>query len=259
MNQNIAIQKGAVYHSLDFSICTIVNDRVEYEVMKGTFLKSGFTSKCEYIIADNCSGNEFNAYEAINHFFKIAKGEYIIIVHQDVRVVDSREKLEQCLSELERKDSDWAICGNAGGWDYKKTYYHLDDNGDIRKSDNLPQRVFSLDENLLIIKASKNLAASSNIDSFHFYGTDLCIVADFLGYSSYVIPFMVRHLSKGNLKDMELKQPEFVERYGQKLRSRFIQTSCTKFYLGNSIFKNRIYNSGFVFTFIKLYRRLFKH
>jgi hypothetical protein len=259
MVQNTVIQKNAKYHSVAFSICTIVNDMVEYEVMKSTFLEKGFASDCEYIIADNCSGNTINAYEAISHFLKVAKGEFLIIVHQDVRAVDDVVILRSCLNNLDNKDSNWAICGNAGGADYRKLFYYIEDGGDVRKSEHLPQRVFSLDENLLIIKAEKRLAISADVNSFHFYGTDLCIISDFLGYSSYVIPFMVQHLSKGNLKDMELKKPGFIKFYGQKLRSRFIQTTCTKFYLGSSSFKNKFYNSSIVFTFIKLYRRLAKN
>jgi hypothetical protein len=42
MTQNIVHQKNATYHSLDFSICTIVNDMTEYEVMKNSFLERGF-------------------------------------------------------------------------------------------------------------------------------------------------------------------------------------------------------------------------
>jgi hypothetical protein len=258
MNQTKVLQKDATYHTLDFTICTIVNDMAEYEIMKKTFVDNGFTDKCEYIIADNCNGNQFDAYQAISHFLKIAKGEYLIIVHQDVRVLDNKETLNNCLRTLDEKDEKWAICGNAGGEDYKKLFYSIDNNGDVRKSDNLPQQVFSLDENLLIIDTKKQLSISADIKGFHFYGTDLCIIADFLGYTSYVIPFMVQHLSSGNLADMELYKPSFIKLYGHKLRARFIQTTCTKFYLSNSTFKNKFYNSSIFFALLKPYRRLFK-
>ncbi len=59
------------------------------------------------------------------------------------------------------------------------------------------------------LKTETLISVSANIHNFHFYGTDICIVADILGYTSYVIPFMVKHLSKGNLDDMELKNPLF--------------------------------------------------
>ena len=245
-------------YKLDFCICTIVTDMAEYALMKQSFENAGFINNCEYLLADNTNGNIFNSYHAIRRFLQESDARYTIIVHQDVRCLDNVNQLNNCFNELNIKDKNWAICGNAGGLDYKKMFYHIDNNGDIRKSNDLPQQVFSLDENLLIIKTEMQLAISADIKSFHFYGTDLCSIADFLGYTSYVIPFMVQHLSKGNLADLQRSKPAFIEIYGRKLRARFVQTSCTKFYLSNSTNKNKFYNSKLIFFLLKPYRRLFR-
>ncbi len=243
-------------YNLHFSICTIVTDMKEYELMKTSFENAGFTNGCEYLMADNTEGNVFDGFSAIRRFLQESKATYTIIVHQDVRCEDNIEVLNNCLTTLNEKDTKWAVCGNAGGIDYRKVVFHINNNGDIRKTEGLPLKVNSLDENLLIIKTNALLTVSSDIKTFHFYGTDICVIADVLGYTSYVIPFLVQHLSKGNLKDMEEKKPSFIEKYGYKLRSRFIQTTCTKFYIGNSVTNTKILNSKTVFYWVKALRRL---
>jgi hypothetical protein len=258
MDDVLKIKKNAIQYPYTFSICTIVNNTAEYALMKNSFEEKGFVDDCEYIVADNSLSNQFDAYKAISYFLKLAKGAFIIIVHQDVRLIDDIEKLKNCLAHLENKDNKWAICGNAGALGYKQMFYYIDNDSEIRKTDYLPKQVFSLDENLLILNSNRQIAISADLSSFHFYGTDLCLVADFLGYTSYVIPFMVKHLSKGNLTDLASKQHFFVKQYARKFRARFIQTTCTKFYLSNSEAKNWFYNSKLVFFFLKPYQRLFK-
>lgn len=250
---NITITKK---RDLLFSVCTIITSNSEYDLMKQSFIEHGFTQNIEFLIADNTHGNVFDAFTAINRFLQEAQGQFIIIVHQDVRCMDPVDKLISSLNKLESVDPAWAVCGNAGAGGYRNFYYYLNDNGRIDQSKNLPARVTSLDENLLIIKNDCNLSVSSDIKDFHFYGTDICIIADFLGYHCYVIEFMVHHLSSGNIKKMLALQPAFVTKYGHKLRSRFIHTSCTKFYLSNSVFKNRLYNNPFIFFWLKAFTRM---
>jgi len=242
--------------SYRFSICSIVTDLKEYSTMRQSFETCGFTDSCEYIIADNTQGNIFDAYQAINKFIRESQGMYLIVVHQDVRCIDNKSRLEKCLNDLSHIDGRWAICGNAGAIGYHQFVYHITNGGKIIKHSNLPARVSSLDENLLIINRQSSLTISSDIGGFHLYGTDLCIIADFLGYSCYVIPFMVRHLSLGNLKELRQNANRFIDQYGIKNRSRYMETTCTKFYLSNSIFKNRVYNAAFVFFFVKVIQRI---
>lgn len=239
-----------------FSICTIVNNWEEYQLMKQSFINKGFSGNCEYLVANNTDKNNFDAYTAIRRFLQDAVGQYIIIVHQDVRCIDNSGELLASLNSLENKDSLWAICGNAGANGYKNFIINMDDNGKVKKSAGLPARVTSLDENLLIIKSDCHLTLSADLKSFHFYGTDLCIIADFLGYNCYVINFMVTHLSSGNLEQMDAYKPTFINTYGRKFRERFVQTTCTKFYLSDSASKNSFYNKSFVFFWVKAANRL---
>lgn len=233
--------------AFQFSICCIVTRMEEYEDMKKSFEERGFDHCCEYLIADNTQGNQFDAFVAVNRFLKESRGEYIIIVHQDVRCVDMASKLLEILSTLTQQDPAWAVCGNAGAAGYHQDLRFIINGGKIVKHDNLPARVYSLDENFLVIRNHVNIAVSADLRGFHFYATDLCLIADYLGYSVYVIPFMVKHFSLGDLKGIKQQQKEFLERYGRKLRSRFVQTPSTKFVLLGSPFYNKIFNGPFFF------------
>ncbi|QCR23492.1 hypothetical protein [Pontibacter sp. SGAir0037] len=243
-------------YSYLFSICTIVNNQDEYYEMVQSFEKCGFVDDCEYLIVDNSHTNAFDAYKAIAGFFKQALGRYLIIVHQDVRCLDTKVELIKCLQDLTTKDPKWALCGNAGGNGYHAKVFHINNDGIIMLNEDLPAKVNSLDENLLIINRATNLTISGDLTGFHLYGTDLCIIADILGYTSYVIPFMVNHLSEGNLEALKEHIPDFLYAYGKKLRSRYVETTCTRFYLSNTEFKNKVYNNvRVVFNIVKAVER----
>ncbi|MET0464615.1 MAG: hypothetical protein ABW007_15725 [Chitinophagaceae bacterium] len=238
-----------------FSICSIVTRVEEFEEMKTSFEKCGFEQDCEYIIADNTKGNRFDAYTAINRFLKEAKGEFILIAHQDVRCIDQAASLLRILEDLSVKDPKWAVCGNAGASGYHRDLRYLVNRDKTITHEHLPARVYSLDENLLIIRRSASIVVSSDLSGFHLYAADLCLLADYLGYHCYVIPFMVEHLSMGNLKDLAHHKDTFLDKYGYKLRNRFIQTPGTKFFLGRSRQLNRLTN-GPLFFLIKWWEML---
>ncbi len=254
MIKSLSINKEHTEHL--FSICSIVTNKEEYDLMHQSFKACGFTEDCEYIIADNTNENNFDAYNAINRFIHESRGKYLIIVHQDVRCIDARVHLEHCLEQLSSIDDKWAICGNAGAIGYHQFVYHITNANKIIRHSNLPAKVSSLDENFLIIKKEASIIASSDLSGFHLYGTDLCMTADYLGYTNYVIPFMVRHLSLGNLPELNKHTNLFIEQYGRKIRSRYMETTCTKFYLSNSVLKNKIYNTPLIFFFVKFIQRI---
>lgn len=253
---NIEFIKEANKYPLTFSICTIVNDMDEYLKMKESFESCGFTNKCEYLVADNTAGNKFDAYKAIAAFIKQSIGEFIILVHQDVRCVDKVEKLAQLIEDLNKKDKNWALCGNAGCYGFHEKRIHIINENKQITYTNLPAEVNSLDENFIVINATTNISISSDLEGFHLYGTDLCIIADFLGYTSYVIPFLVNHLSKGNLEALEENIPKFKKAYGRKIRSRYMETTCTRFFMGSGIFSTWVLNKSPFIHLIKLGQRI---
>lgn len=243
--------------SHEYSICTLVTDWVEYDLMKDSFAKAGFDDQnSEFLVADNTAGNIFDAYEALNRFLNEAKGTYIILVHQDVRCIDNKQSLQKILQRLSKDDDRWAVCGNAGANGYHKEFAWIQNGGRDIKTITTPTRVNSLDENFLVINNRFRFGLSYNIGGFHFYATDLCQHAIFSGLHCYVIPFMVNHLSLGNLEALEEATEGFVSAYGEKFESRFVQTTCTKFYLSGSRSGNRFYNSPFIFFWVKAWQRI---
>ena len=213
-----------------FSIGTLVTDQTQYGEMLKSFEANGFSNKeCEFIFIDNSESNKFDAFDGLNKIINYAKGKYVILCHQDIRLHDDGfDTLVKRLSELDDFDPSWALAGNAGGSSEGfKTIRITDPHGVWRKG-NFPGRVFSLDENFIIIRNESRVSFSHDLKGFHFYGTDICMNADMLGYASYVIDFHLLHLSGGNINNAFFEAKRLFEaKWSRALRSRTIQTTCT--------------------------------
>jgi len=99
-----------------FSVCTMVTDRAEYADMRADFAAHGFDHEtCEFLSIDNSQGNVADAYVAVNEFLQTAQGQYVVLCHSDIVLLDDgRARLEECLRQLEADAPFWAIAGNAG-------------------------------------------------------------------------------------------------------------------------------------------------
>ena len=100
-----------------YSIGTLVSDLAQYQAMRASFQRHGFDSgDCEYLQIDNTKFNQKDAYAGFNQLLSEARGRYVILCHQDVRMIDDgREELDAELASLEQIDPNWAVAGNAGG------------------------------------------------------------------------------------------------------------------------------------------------
>ena len=110
--------------------------------------------------------------------------------------------LDRLLAELDKTDPDWGLCGKCGCKclrGSKRSGISDPYQDDTTRGGPFPAAVMSLDENFIVARRDANLALSHDLHGFHWYGSDICIVADVLGYKSYVIDFHLRHESKGNL------------------------------------------------------------
>jgi hypothetical protein len=188
---------------IHYSICTLVTRPSEYETMRRSFVAGGFGGEdCEYLFIDNSRSNDVDAFQGYNRFLAEAKGKYIILCHQDiVLIADPRDVLDKRLAELEKADPDWGLCGNAGATTTGAQEIRISDRygEDTTRGGPFPAAVMSLDENFIVARRDANLALSHDLHGFHWYGSDICIVADVLGYKSYVIDFHLRHGGKGNV------------------------------------------------------------
>lgn len=230
-----------------FSICTLVTRHSEYAEMVESFVGHGFApADCEYLYLDNGESNRFDAFRGYNLFLSEARGDFIILCHQDILLLeDGRAELEQRLDELTAHDPQWALCGNAGRVTFTREAVRISDPcGENRFSGPLPAPVTALDENFIVIRRDANLALSHDLSGFHFYGADLCIVADFLGRSAWVIDFHLRHKSSGKTGASFYRyRKEVARKYQRAFRSRWIVTSVTFFFVSGSPIASRLLTS----------------
>lgn len=258
---NIAQPIQAEDYAFEFSVCTLVTRKKEYNDMLESFLSKGFSQdKCEFIYADNTEQNNFDAFSAINLFLKKARGKFIIICHQDVLINKDRyEDLVKCLVQLDNLDTNWGVCGNAGAAGPNHIVYHISyPDGTFMNKGKFPLKVTGLDENFLLVKNSANLKVSNNLNGFHLYATDLVLQAELNGFSSYVIPFNLTHKSRGNRdKDFFRIRNELISKYNKFFRSRWIQTNSTVFHLSGSFLGRLTGNALFLF-FVRMWNGLQK-
>jgi hypothetical protein len=219
-----------------YTVATLVNDEVQYLAMLSSFRMGGFTEpEVEFLAARGAR----SAYEALNALLTVARGEIVILCHQDVRLLtDDRDTLDRCLGDLDELDPGWALAGNAGGAAPGRLAMSITDpHGNGRRIGPFPARVMSLDENFIVVRAAAGLRFSRDLVGFHLYGADICLVADMLGWSAWVVDFHLEHLSPGR-KDASFAEAErrFRAKWARAMRPRWMQTTCTLLRLSGNPF-----------------------
>ena len=219
-----------------YTLATLVNDPVQYIGMLASFRAGGFTADdCEYLFIDNSSENHACAYRGLDAMLSAAAGDVVILCHQDVRLLnDTRQTLDARLAQLDERDADWALAGNAGAvapghLALRITDPHgSDQNTAGRRLEGWPARVMSLDENFIAVRRSARIGFSRDLSGYHLYGADICLNASMAGYTAYVIDFHLAHLSAGN-KGTAFKAAEFAfrQKWSAALAPRWMQTTCT--------------------------------
>jgi hypothetical protein len=229
-----------------FSVCTLVTDGSLYREMCESFREGGFDGEdVEFLYVDNTSGNMFDAYAGLNCLISHACGEYLILCHQDVVLMeDGRSALLARLGELQTLDPAWGLAGNAGGLNHERTAVRITDlNGVEHTSGTFPRRAVSLDENFIVMKSACRLGFSRDLQGFHLYGTDICLQAEAKGWSAYVIDFHLRHNGHGQMgRDFDRCKANLEEKYGRYMRMRTLRTTCTSVVLSAGGFQRRTSN-----------------
>lgn len=220
-----------------FSICTLVTRHAEYAAMVESFKARGFTpEKAEFLYLDNSKGHQWDAFQGIRRFLSLARGTYVILCHQDIRLLaDDIEILRANLAALDALDADWALAGNAGAMADGSLVIRISDpHGEDQRRGAFPARVATLDENFIIIRRDALVSVSAAGSGFHLYGTDLCLQARCAGRSAWVIDFHLRHLSAGKVDASFHQAQQRLEAHYDKLLTLpwHIRTTCTKMILG---------------------------
>lgn len=222
------------------SICTLVNDRAQYEQMRASFKAGGFEAPaCEYMFIDNTGPEQTCAYRGLNAMLNAARSRHVILCHQDVRLLtDTRDTLLSRLAALDLHDPLWALAGNAGGVSPGTLALRITDpHGADQRVGHFPARVMSLDENFIVVRRDARIGFSADLSGFHFYGADICLNADIMGYSAYVIDFHLVHLSAGKKNGAfdEMEQ-RFRAKWSRALSPRWMQTTCSLLRLSGDVF-----------------------
>ncbi|WP_284256089.1 hypothetical protein [Acidocella aquatica] len=219
-----------------FSIGTLVTKNEEYEAALKSFLEAGFGPEdCEYLYINNVNTNQASAYHGLNCLLDAAQGDYVILCHQDIRLsFDNRHILEARLSELDMIDQNWGLAGNAGGVALNSLSMRITDiYGENQSIGTFPRKVMSLDENFILVRRRARLGFSNDLSGFHFYGTDICLNANIMGYNAYVINFHLRHLGRGQMgADFHSARRAFEKKWNHALRPRLLQTTCAQIIVG---------------------------
>jgi hypothetical protein len=228
-----------------FSVCCLVTRWKDYEVAREAFELQGFgASNSEFLVCDNSSENNFDAYQAIRLFLREARGRYVVMAHQDAYPLEHCNMLLEKLTLLEQKDPMWGVVGNAGvhyrDWPVAAGSLRMPDSGGIAMKTDFKE-VSVLDENVLIVKNGCGITVSADLSGYHLYGLDVCSVAARIGFTSYAVNYLWHHGSHGTIGSDFFASKKMVE---AKLRKHFsftsLPTTCTYVSWGPSKWKEAL-------------------
>lgn len=235
-----------------FSICTMVTRPQEYQEMLESAKQMGFGEDCQFLYFDNTQNNGVDGYQAINLCQQQAAGEYVILCHQDVLFLESKDKLLACLQTLDAQDPLWAVAGNAGKDRFGKLFVRITDPSmpNIKLGD-LPARVVSLDENFMVFNQKNRVATSvGHLSGFHLYALDICQNAHALGLACYVIDYHLHHKSSGKIdQSYAVCQSNYEKMHKKRLAVRDFFALCGHFFVGPYDLTNILMNKKPILKF----------
>lgn len=170
-----------------------------------------------YIQIDNYNNNLNSARNAFNKVLDKTNGEYIIFLHPDIRFLHAeslRHVVDYC-----KQVGEFGVIGVAGAKSDasgKRAIYTHILNGNNRINPGIdirnPIEVQTVDECMFIVK--RELINRYNFpekQGFHLYATEYCLLMLKKGYTNYVVPAEIWHLSEGRSLDPNyMKQLETI-------------------------------------------------
>jgi GT2 family glycosyltransferase len=190
---------------VDISFVTCVNNMEQYRshVVGSLFLNK--TNKNYEIIPILNFGNPYSAAQALNLGIEQARGDIIVLCHQDIVFYETWiDTLFKRISEL--GNSKWGVLGTAGITTKDKTVgviYNMRGKLGWRQSaKGTTFPVQTVDEHCMVIRRNSNLRFDERtFNGFHFYGPDLCLTAISKGMQNYgILCPLVHNSGSGSLK-----------------------------------------------------------
>lgn len=177
------------------SIVSLVN---KPEVYDACTISS--TSSLKEIIEYIPIYNPNSGSTGLNRGFDEAKNDLVICCHQDIYYMDGWfDKLNKCLSMIEKDKGKWGVCGMAGTT-FQGLWMgsHVKDVG-LSMYGHEIHPVQTLDCSTLILSKdtckNNELRFDENLKYFHMYGEDICLQANDKGLGVYVINVPIDHRS----------------------------------------------------------------
>ena len=187
---------------MDFSIICIYNNN---EILDQCLLESlkNQTIPYELILLDGSCNQYTSAAEGLNSGGELAIGRYLMFVHQDIKLENSRF-LEESLVYLD-EHVNLGIAGIAGKVPGSRKIVSNSSNGIppwklSKNHSEYPVIVQTLDECVLIIPRVRFETTRFDpvtCNHWHLYGADYCLTMKSKGFDVMVLPTQVYHVSDG--------------------------------------------------------------
>jgi hypothetical protein len=254
-----------VRHKTVFEVYTFVSDDAVYEQMRRSFIKADFTADAFVRLSDAHD----DPYSAITRIGRESTARYPILCHQDVFADQGygRSDLLALLQELDARDPDWVVAGNAGVMRSGRLLRRLVDGHGGSTGERLPLPVVTLDENFLVLNPNNLPACSEALAEFHLYGADVCLHALASGGSAYVIDFPVTHWGqtrkRRDQKDeywrlYERARERFITAWNRRFFFRYVITPSDTIFLSRSKLLGAVFGSPGVLAAIQQCRKEFR-
>jgi len=209
----------------DISFVTCVSNLNQYKSHVLMSLLKNTTKKNYEVIPVLNAGNKYSAAQALNIGIKSAKGNIIVLCHQDVVFFEKWiDNLFIRIAEVEGKTSKWGVLGTAGINSSDTTIgrvYNI--KGKLSWASTTDKTIMpaqTVDEHCMVIKKNSGLLFDEKtVKGFHFYGADICLNASInKGLVNYGILCPIIHNSaSGSLnigkKEFERLMVVFAEKW----------------------------------------------
>lgn len=237
------------YDLVEISIIVIVNDKNIFKECLIYLEKQTMAEKTELIAIDNLNNNFHCAAEALNYGLTIAKGEYIVFMHQDMMLTDCNSLKKYCDFLNENTQSivgvagtEPDLCGTVTdiyiGAKEKKYIGHKAF-GHIIEADTLDECFFATTKKLIEqIKFDEKIC-----NDWHLYAPYICIENRLKGNKNYILPLEVWHKSDASSMSYKFYTTllNMVKKY-KNTSIKIINTTCT-FMVINYLAKIKCYRS----------------
>ncbi|HYA40445.1 MAG TPA: glycosyltransferase [Syntrophobacteraceae bacterium] len=208
---------------MSLTIVSAVNDEA---ILKSCLLQSpDLRSGVDLILQTGFS----SAAEAYNDGIRKCKGDIIVFVHQDVYLPEGWVKrLKSAIGVLNDSDPNWGVLGVWGVQENGKYAGHVYWQQAAGQHFHGGIEVVTLDELVLIVRASSGLSFDEALAGFHMYGADICLEATQRGMRCYAISAFCIHNAGGyRMLPLQFWRAYFFMR--KKWRYRLpVKTTCTE-------------------------------